>query len=272
MRHRTAASTANLDESGRSVFETDWDFPPRAREAGEFSERPRLVAVPPIVELGASRLPFEEEHRDEEAHDSRLDSSAGGRSRTSRPASWAVVLVSSAALLVAAGELLIHRTESQLSRKALAMNTRALISNGHWAQAQLDSSLQRDMIDLDQKFVDKPTLDPYFNGRAVPPATRPLMRARVLAMGNRVIDLADEIASYMRERTMSWANRKKWASIMRDYFNDGPAVRLAWRHYAHEYSATTACILGAPTTIAGWNWKTNSPRSGVPPVSACDGV
>jgi hypothetical protein len=152
--------------------------------------------------------------------------------------------------------------QALMTREELRQGQEVIKTNSTLTKAELDAGLQRDMTALDKSFAEHPRIDPYFTANEPPPRQRQrLLRARVRNMATLVVDFADEVATYVHAGTMPEATRLKWTLVMRSWFTDSPAIRLAWKRYAHLYPNGTACVLGAPTSvhIKRWNWKTNNP-------------
>jgi hypothetical protein len=131
--------------------------------------------------------------------------------------------------------------------------------------ASLDSHLEEVMMGLDRHFVRYPHLRPYFYAeenrpRPLPRGSGPLV-AQAWASAELVIDFADDVGAYVRNREMPDGPGKRWTRIVREYFRGSPITRIAWKSFADAYDETTACILGAPfgDAIRGWNAATNRP-------------
>ena len=83
-----------------------------------------------------------------------------------------------------------------------------------------------------------------------------------MATAELIIDFADDVASYLRTKTMQPTDAERWVKIVRPYFEQSRTTRLAW-YYQHEaYDRLAACVLGAPPPdkTKGWQWENNSPR------------
>lgn len=108
-------------------------------------------------------------------------------------------------------------------------NTLAVRANAT-ERAANDLKLMERIMALDTFFVDRPELRPYFyDGKALPGVDEALLRARVLATAELIVDLADSVISMMRLDQLDDANRDAWIAAIRWYGRSA-----AVRHVANE--------------------------------------
>jgi hypothetical protein len=131
--------------------------------------------------------------------------------------------------------------------------------------ASQNASLETAMVDLDKFFADHPKMHPYFyadlSGGQTQPTAAGEERDQAFSTAEQIIDLADEIAAYLRTNTMVAADAERWQTLMSAYFAESPTLRLVWKQYHDAYDDATACLLGAPSNPNGFNWRTAKPAA-----------
>jgi hypothetical protein len=129
--------------------------------------------------------------------------------------------------------------------------------------ASQNASLEGAMIDLDSFFAEHPTMHPFFYADLSERETQPVpageLRDQAFSTAERIIDLADEIAGYMRTNNMVADDAERWQTLMSAYFHDSPTLRLVWKLYHEAYDDPTACLLGAPRNLSDFNWRDDTP-------------
>jgi hypothetical protein len=142
--------------------------------------------------------------------------------------------------------------------------------NNHLQQSGLNSRLEEAMVGIDQHFVTHARLRPFFftpteNGPRMPPA-KTRLSYETMATAELIVDFADDVASYLRTDMMEGRDAKRWASIVRPYFDQSRMTRLEWKEDYKAYDKVTACVLGAPQPekMSGWDWEHNTPKASWP--------
>jgi hypothetical protein len=138
--------------------------------------------------------------------------------------------------------------------------------DNHLQRAALDSHLEEVMMGIDRHFVRYAHLRPFFyasGGAQAFPARPGRVRYQALATAELIIDFADDVGAYARNRKMAVADQARWARIASAYFDESPVTRLVWKRFSGAYDRTTACILGAPygRALDSWDWRANAPRT-----------
>jgi hypothetical protein len=168
---------------------------------------------------------------------------------------WELFIAGFTALAVAAGVV--------LGLFELGKSNHLQKDQNRLQQAALDSHLNEVMMNFDRHFVAYPQLRKYFyldeKGRQTQPPHAVRLRAQALSTAELVIDFADDVASYVRERKVPPATATHWKGIVEPYFNESPVTRYAWWQFHDAYGPDTADILGAPfgDKMRGWDWRTN---------------
>jgi hypothetical protein len=137
--------------------------------------------------------------------------------------------------------------------------------NNRLQAAQLDAHLEEGMIQLDKYFSSEPALRPFFFGGQHVESSR-LVRARAEGAAEMLIDFADDVGAYARMGRMSKDSERRWATIIRLYFQQSPITRRVWDEAYVAYDRVTACFLGAPDgqAVNGWSWRSDSPTVFLP--------
>ncbi len=137
------------------------------------------------------------------------------------------------------GALIFAALQTRALRKQLSLanvqNERATSLE----QASLDIQLMERIMDVDHVFIDRPELRKYFFEGAPTPLTDP-ERARVLAVADLIMDVADAAASARRHGHMLDEDYQAWKHALHNYFHNSPAMRELWPETGQFYGPGTS--------------------------------
>lgn len=160
-------------------------------------------------------------------------------------ATWTdtVVAVSTAAGTIGIlGALIFAALQTRALRHQLSLSNTQNARATSLEQAALDIQLMERIIEVDHVFIEHPDLREYFFEGRRTPSTNP-DRARVLAVADLIMDVADSVASVRRHGHMLDEDYEAWKGALHGYFAESPAMRDLWPETGHHYGPGTSDVL-----------------------------
>jgi hypothetical protein len=160
-------------------------------------------------------------------------------------ATWTdtVVAVSTVAGTIAIfGALIFAALQTRALQHQLTLSNKENERASSLEQASLDIQLMERIIEVDHVFIEHPEMREYFFEGTETPATNP-KRAKVLAVADLIMDVADSVASARRHGHMLDEDYEAWKSALRSYFADSPAMQDLWPKTGPHYGPGTADVL-----------------------------
>jgi len=160
-------------------------------------------------------------------------------------ATWTdtVVAVSTAAGTIGIlGALIFAALQTRALRHQLSLSNAQNKRATSLEQAALDIQLMERIIEVDHVFIEHPDLREYFFEDTKTPSTNP-DRARVLAVADLIMDVADSVASVRRHGHMLDEDYEAWKGALHNYFAHSPAMRDLWPEIGHHYGPGTSDVL-----------------------------
>jgi len=97
-------------------------------------------------------------------------------------------------------------------------------------------------MEVDRVFINRPELREYFYEGSPTPSTEP-ERARVLAVADLIMDVADSVASARRHGHMLDEDYQAWRNALHTYYEYSPAMRDLWPRTGPCYGPGTSDLL-----------------------------
>ena len=108
-------------------------------------------------------------------------------------------------------------------------------------QANLELRLMELTISIDEIFLSRPALRPYFyENRALGWWSLRKRRAEVVSVAEVLVDFVDAIAGLRRHGQISDRNYENWRIFTESYYQQSPAIRALWKHWGEFYLPETA--------------------------------
>lgn len=111
-------------------------------------------------------------------------------------------------------------------------------------RAQLDLDLMSKILALDQVFVERPRLYPYFNENRPLPQDDVELRNEALLCAELVIDVVGTVGVQAKLGQITAIDLDEWASFLRTYYAESPAVRAVFKRFEPSPGETTRFLLG----------------------------
>lgn len=141
------------------------------------------------------------------------------------------------------GALVFSGLQTLWLRKQLALANEQNRRMTSLEQASLDLQLMECIMEVDRVFIEWPGMREFFFEGSPTPLENP-DRARVLAVADLLMDVADSVASARRHGHMLDEDYEAWKGALRNYFSNSPAMRDLWPELGHCYGPGTAELLG----------------------------
>jgi hypothetical protein len=115
---------------------------------------------------------------------------------------------------------------------------------GELQRAKLELRLLELTIGIDEVFLRRPALRPYFyENRALSPLTRPRRRAEVTSVAEMMIDFVDAIAGLRRHGQITDHHYANWRVFTASYYSQSPTIRSLWEQWGEYFPPETSDLL-----------------------------